>query len=286
MSGTPGYRYSVSTKSGLSDELINTYLLRPIAGLLVRVLYSSPVTPNQVTVSAIAAGLVSAFCYLPGTPGLTAAAGLFLTLKDVLDSADGQLARAKNLFSRRGRFLDSIGDVVVNFCVFLAIAAALSRAGAPWPVFAASMAAFLSLTLRVSYHVFYQTSYLHRRNAYLLNRTSEEIRGEDLSADRVTIALQRTFLVLYGWQDALMAGIDAWSRNGKTVGDEAWYADPAGLRWSGFLGLGTELFLLMLFSLCNELEDYLAVNLLGMNAVWAGCILYRKRLGRGNGRDA
>jgi phosphatidylglycerophosphate synthase len=286
MSGTPGYRYSVSTKSGLSDELINTYLLRPIAGLLVRVLYSSPVTPNQVTVSAIAAGLVSAFCYLPGTPGLTAAAGLFLTLKDVLDSADGQLARAKNLFSRRGRFLDSIGDVVVNLCVFLAIAAALSRAGAPWPVFAASMAAFLSLTLRVSYHVFYQTSYLHRRNAYLLNRTSEEIRGEDLSADRVTIALQRTFLVLYGWQDALMAGIDAWSRNGKTVGDEAWYADPVGLRWSGFLGLGTELFLLMLFSLCNELEDYLAVNLLGMNAVWAGCILYRKRLGRGNGRDA
>ena len=286
MSGTPGYRYSVSTKSGLSDELINTYLLRPIAGLLVRVLYSSPVTPNQVTVSAIAAGLVSAFCYLPGTPGLTAAAGLFLTLKDLLDSADGQLARAKNLFSRRGRFLDSIGDVVVNFCVFLAIAAALSRAGAPWPVFAASMAAFLSLTLRVSYHVFYQTSYLHRRNAYLLNRTSEEISGEDLSADRVTIALQRTFLVLYGWQDALMAGIDAWSRNGKTVGDEAWYADPVGLRWSGFLGLGTELFLLMLFSLCNELEDYLAVNLLGMNAVWAGCILYRKRLGRRNRRDA
>lgn len=286
MIGTPGYRYSASTKSGLSDELINTYLLRPIAGLLVRALYPSPVTPNQVTVSAIAAGIVSASCYLPGTPGLTAVAGLFLTLKDILDSADGQLARAKGVFSRRGRFLDSIGDLVVNFCVFLAIAAALHRGGASWPVFAASMAAFLSLTLRVSYHVFYQTSYLHRRNAYLLNRTSEEIRGEDLRADRVTVALQRVFLVLYGWQDALMAGIDAWSRNGKTAGDEAWYADPAGLRWSGFLGLGTELFLLMLFSLCNELEAYLAVNLLGLNAVWAGCILYRKRLGRGNGPNA
>jgi phosphatidylglycerophosphate synthase len=31
-------------------------------------------------------------------------AGLCMTLKDLLDSADGQLARAKQMYSRFGRF--------------------------------------------------------------------------------------------------------------------------------------------------------------------------------------
>jgi phosphatidylglycerophosphate synthase len=281
---TGGYRYSSTIKSDLSDELVNTRLIRPAAGLLVRLLYRSPVTPNQVTAAAIAAGLVSAACYLPGTAPSTAAAGLLLTLKDLLDSADGQLARAKRLFSRRGRFLDSIGDFVVNCCVFLAIAWALRPGMGSAAAFGAAVAAFLCLTLRVSYHVFYQTSYLHRRNAYIVNRTTEEIREEDLHADSTTLHLQRAFLVLYGWQDALMVKIDGWSRSGAALGDEAWYGDRTGLRWSGLLGLGTELLLLMLFSVFDALPAYLAVNLLGMNAVWAGCILYRRGLGKAHRR--
>ena len=44
-------------------------------------------------------------------------AALCFYLKDIFDSADGQLARAKQLYSRHGRFLDSIGDYVVDsFC--------------------------------------------------------------------------------------------------------------------------------------------------------------------------
>ncbi|HEX9006282.1 MAG TPA: hypothetical protein VF889_03230 [Bacteroidota bacterium] len=103
MTGTPGYSYSSSVKSDISDELINTLLLRPLAGFLVRALYPTPVTPNEVTVAAIVAGLCSAGLYAVGGALATAAAGLVLTLKDILDSADGQLARAKALYSRRGR---------------------------------------------------------------------------------------------------------------------------------------------------------------------------------------
>jgi hypothetical protein len=89
------YEYKKSLKSSLSDELINTYLLRPLAGLIVWVLYRTPITPNQVTIASTIAGFVAAGLYLKNEALYTAVAGLCVTLKDVLDSADGQLARAK-----------------------------------------------------------------------------------------------------------------------------------------------------------------------------------------------
>ena len=115
------YSYKKSIKSELADELINTYMLRPMAGVIVSTLYNTSVTPNQVTIASILVGFAAAAIYLLGTPTAILIAGLFVTLKDILDSADGQLARAKQQNSRIGRFLDSIGDFIVDAAVFAAI---------------------------------------------------------------------------------------------------------------------------------------------------------------------
>lgn len=273
------YSYRDSLKSGSSDELINTYVMRPVAGLIVRLLYPTSVTPNQVTLVSMVFGFVAAALYLAGDPATVAAAGLCITAKDVLDSADGQLARAKAMGSRTGRFLDSIGDIAVNLAVFGAIGALLAaRRGMPAFLLLA-LAGFLGISLRVSYHVFYQTAFLHLQDAYGANRLTEEIRDEDLRGDPRALILQRVFRVLYGWQDALMVRIDRWSRAGNALSvsrHRYWYADPIGLRLSGFLGMGTELFLLTLFSLAGNLESYLWVNVLVMNCVWGGNVVYRR----------
>jgi phosphatidylglycerophosphate synthase len=268
-------------KSDASDEVINTYLLRPIAGLLVRALYRTRVTPNQVTLAATFSGLAAAALYWQGTPLLTALAGLCLTGKDLLDSADGQLARAKGLFSRAGRFLDSLGDFAVNLAVFSAIAVAMVRSGSGAGAPLLCVCAFLGISLRVSYHVFYQTSFLHLRNSYTGNRTSEEIREEDADDDRLTSSLHRTFLILYRWQDVFIARLDAACRGGSgssPVNDRKWYGDVTGVRLSGFLGLGTELFVLMLCSVIDRLDVYLWINVAGMNLVWLVCIAYRRMI--------
>ncbi len=281
-----GYSYRASVKSDASDEIINTYVLRPAAGLLVRALYRTRVTPNQVTIAAILWGFAAAVLYAQGTSVLTVCAGLCLTGKDLLDSADGQLARAKGMFSRAGRFLDSLGDIAVNFAAFAAIAAAMVRHGGGAAAPLLCLCAFLGTSLRVSYHVFYQTSFLHLRNAYEGNRTSEEIRPGDGKEDRLTSLLHRAFLALYGWQDRLVARIDQACRKGSSVPrmtDERWFGDMPAVRLSGFLGLGTELFLLTVFSLFDRLDLYLWVNLAGMNAVWCACVAYRGVVLRGRG---
>ncbi|MCC6399051.1 MAG: CDP-alcohol phosphatidyltransferase family protein, partial [Bacteroidetes bacterium] len=279
MTSRAGPTYQSSIKSDVSDELINTYLLRPIAHQFVRLLYRTSVTPNQVTAASIVAGFASAAVFALGGPTWYPLAGLLVTSKDLLDSIDGQLARAKQMFSRLGRFLDSLGDIAVNLAVFGAVSLSLYHdSGQPF-LFVLAIAGFLGTTLRVSYHVFYQTSFLHLQNAYPTNRVVEEVQQVDSLEDSHTRMMQRLYLVLYGWQDRLMVRIDQWSQKGLgTFHPELWYGDRIALRLSGFLGLGTELFILMIFSLFRELEWYLVVNVVGLNAAWACNIFYRKAI--------
>jgi len=280
MSTPRQYSYDLSVKSDVSDELINVYVLRPVAGFLVRFLYHTPIIPNQITIAATLSGFIAAALYFFANPTATVCAGAFVTLKDLLDSADGQLARAKQIYSRAGRFLDSIGDFLVNLGVFVAIGYVLSVAWGGLLSLALAALGFLGITLRVSYHVYYQTSFLHLRQRYSTNRVTEEIREEDLRTDRKTLLLQRVFLLLYGWQDRLMVRIDMWCR-GKdeyTIREQDWFADRIGLRLSGFLGLGTELLLLTTCSVMNQLTWYLCCNLGLMNGLWLVNIWYRRNI--------
>ncbi len=290
------YSYRKSLKSDISDELINTYLLRPIAGLIVWALYYTPITPNQVTIASTIAGLVAAFFYLKGTPEAFIVAGLLVTLKDLLDSADGQLARAKQQYSRVGRFLDSIGDFVVDAAVFSAIGWILYQSGGHWWMLLLALVGVIGISLRVSYHVFYQVNFLHLQKQFASNRISEEIREEDLKEGGVELVLQRIFQCIYGWQDRLIERVDRWSygRNFRRLHEneprdssegsscepcqrgQEWYSDIISLRISGLLGFGTEFFLLMLCSVLNRLELYLYLNIFLMNGILILCVLYRR----------
>jgi len=272
------YEYRKSLKSGLSDELINTYLLRPLAGLIVWALYRTPITPNQVTIASTIVGLVAAALYLKNDVLYTAVAGLCVTLKDVLDSADGQLARAKHQYSRIGRFLDSLGDFVVDVAVFGAIGWVLFSSTGDWRMIILSFLGLIGITLRVSYHVFYQTSFLHLEEKYQVNRVTEDITMNDLAGDPSALRLQKAFQFIYGWQDRLMLRVDTWCRRGHTDRDflSRWYSDPKGLRLTGLVGIGTELFLLMVCSVFNQLSLYLILNIVFMSGIVLLSVFYRR----------
>jgi len=271
------FRQSLKSESLYSDEIINTYVLRPLAGIIVWLVYPTRVTPNHITITAAVVGFMAAILYTLDTPTAIAVAGLSVTMKDILDDADGQLARAKELYSRRGRFLDSIGDFLVNVTVFSSITWVVYQSHPSLTTILLGVLSLLGITLRVSYHVFYQVSFLHKENRYKLNRLAEGITDEDLKGDRVALRLQSIFLWIYGWQDRMMERIDRWCRAGVPEGKwDGWYSDRTGLRVSGLIGFGTEYAVLTLCSLFNSLYLYLLFNVLLMNGVWAGSILYRK----------
>ena len=282
------YSYRTSIKSDKSDELINIYLLRPVAGILIWAIYGTPITPNQVTIASIASGVVAAIFYLKGTASAFIVAGLLISLKDILDSADGQLARAKHRQSRVGRFLDSIGDFIVDAAVFGSIGWTLYRLNNDWLMLLLALCGLIGISLRVSYHVYYQVHFLHLQKQYENNRITEEVRNEDLAQSNFELTLQRIFQIIYGGQDRLMARIDGWSarktfrwpptaeQRESAAGYHDWYSDTIGLRVSGMLGFGTELFLLMICSVFNHLELYLYLNVFLMNGIFILCVAYRR----------
>ena len=272
------FKDSLKSEASYSDEIINIYLLRPVAAFIVWFLFPTRVTPNQVTIAAIVAGFAAAWAYLGITPGWFVIAGVLVTLKDILDDADGQLARAKQLYSRRGRFLDSIGDVAVNCALFCAITIAVLQSNHTMSIIVLGVLSFLGITLRVSYHVFYQASFLHLEKSYSLNRIIEEVTDADRMGDPVALRLQQIFNVIYTWQDKFISRIDKGCRGREFDENERrnWYGDKAGLRISGLLGFGTELALLSLCSILNRLELYLWLNVLLMNGICLAAITYRK----------
>ena len=272
------FRRSLKSEARHADEVVNVWLLRPLAAVIVWAVYPTGITPNMVTVAAVIIGLAAGWCYSIGTAGATILAGALILLKDITDDADGQLARAKALYSRRGRFLDSIGDFVVDVAVFGAIGWAAYRADPSPAGPALALAALAGTTLRVSHHVFYQASFLHTEKRYGMNRIVEEVTDEDRAGDPVAFALQRIFGVIYTWQDRLMLRIDGWCRAGR-VRDEllpTWYADRVALRLSGLLGFGTEISLLAVCSWFDAVDTYLWLNLFLMNGVWLASVLYRR----------
>ena len=272
------YKETLKSDAFYSDELINVLLLRPIAAVFVWLVYPTSLTPNQVTLLAIAAGFASAYAYGMGTSAAIAAGGMLIVLKDILDDADGQLARAKRLYSRRGRFLDSLGDVAVNIAVFGAITLAVHRIHTNAFTIWFGILSLIGITLRVSYHVYYQASFLHRQNRYELNRISEEVTDEDMSGDAAALRLQRWFQLIYGWQDRLMLRIDRWCW-GETFDEThlpVWYSDRLGLRLSGLMGFGTEYALLAFCSWFNALDGYFLLNVFLMNGIWLSSVLYRR----------
>lgn len=272
------FRESLKSDAYVADELINIFLLRPIAAVIVWVLYPTRATPNHVTLCAILLGLAAAGAYSLATPASIFVAGLLVTAKDIFDDADGQLARSKNLYSRRGRFLDSIGDFVVDIALFSVITSVVYESHPAVGTMVLGMLSFLGITLRVSYHVFYQASYLHMEDRYKLNRIIEEVTDEDKRGDPVAHRLQQIFNFIYSWQDNLMYRIDRWCHRGVVLKEREtlWYSDATGLRLSGLLGFGTEFAVLTICSLSNRLYLYLWLNVLMMNGVWVVSILYRR----------
>lgn len=94
---------------------VNRYLNRPLASLIVRAVFRTRVTPNQLTFVSFFIGLAGAFAFSRGTPEFFAVGGVLTQLSSIVDCADGMLARARNRMSEFGAYLDLVLDRVNEF---------------------------------------------------------------------------------------------------------------------------------------------------------------------------
>ena len=110
-----------------SISFVDRHLNRRAAALLVKAVYRTRVTPNQLTWVSAVMGWVSAALFAQGDPTSFVAAGIAAQLSSIIDGADGMLARARGQCSEFGSHLDLFLDRVIDFSVFAGIALGASR---------------------------------------------------------------------------------------------------------------------------------------------------------------
>ena len=112
------------------DFKLNRFFSKPVTNLLLR----TPVTPNQVTFFNLCLGLLTGFLFSRGTYAASLAGALGYQTLAVLDNCDGEIARAKNLKSELGGWLDVWVDIVNDSALFVGLTLGLLRQNTSGPV--------------------------------------------------------------------------------------------------------------------------------------------------------
>lgn len=118
--------YKRSLKLVEVEEILDLLFYRPLAFVLVKAIYPTNITPNQLTVFSLAIGILAGVCYGFGHSSAVIVAAVLYGLSVILDCADGQLARLKKNGTRLGRILDGLIDYFVNLAVYLGIGIGLA----------------------------------------------------------------------------------------------------------------------------------------------------------------
>ena len=113
--------YKSSLKLVEVEEFFDLFYFRPLAFLLVKSVYNTNYTPNQITETAIIFSVLGGIIFAFGTPTAFVVGALLFMLYNIFDCADGQLARLKGNGSNLGRIIDGFGDYIAGVSVYLAI---------------------------------------------------------------------------------------------------------------------------------------------------------------------
>lgn len=231
----------------------------------LRILYPLPVSANQITFLALAAGAVAAGFFLSDHAFSLAGGAAFLYAKLFLDNVDGNLARLRGEESRFGRFFDSFTDIAVTLMVYSAITWRLARETSDPSMWLLGGLAMVSGLIQCSYFVFYLVNYTSRAGSYKENRADETITAEDRQAfgdrkiSRGAYALQWIHNRVYGWQDRAIEALDRFSKklaglDDAKISQDKWYSDRKFLSLSSPLCICTNTMALVVFSLADRLD--------------------------------
>ena len=106
--------YQSSLKSMDTEEWFDLHFHRPLGFLWAKLFAKLGVSPNAITIASIFMGVAGGVLLYFGQPHLAWlnwVGMLLITWADTFDSADGQLARMTQQYSRMGRILDGVsGD--------------------------------------------------------------------------------------------------------------------------------------------------------------------------------
>jgi hypothetical protein len=119
----------LADKGAVVEEWIDIHFFRPLGVRVARRLLPTRVSADQVTLACTVLGLVAGHLFVYDSRALNLLGLALFIVSDVLDSADGQLARLRGSSTRFGRMLDGISDNLRFINLYLHLMLRLILAG-------------------------------------------------------------------------------------------------------------------------------------------------------------
>jgi len=256
--------YKTSLKSYEVEEIIDLIIFRPLSFLLVKLFYPTSITPNQISLISMIFGILGGVIYGFGTHEFLISAAIFLFVSNVLDCADGQLARLKKNGTKIGRIIDGAIDYVTGLAVFIGIGFALSNQFSN-PLFGWVLAVTggFARVIQNMYFDYYRNLYMDHVygkgsniNEDIYEFTKEKIRLDKTNGNYLEKALINVYIKYSVFQKKTTKHIRLY-----VTPDEYRKRNRLILRLWSWLGSTTHLTVLVLFSFLNRVDLYLYLSL-------------------------
>lgn len=144
-----------------TEEFMDIYFFRPAGYLLARSADSLKLTPNTVTIIGMIFGVVSGHMFYYSSLTVNAA-GIFLKiLSNMLDSADGQLARMTHSESQTGRILDGISSHLIFTSIYIHLCLRYIHEGGTGWIFAVALLAGAGHYIQAAWGDYFRHAYIY-----------------------------------------------------------------------------------------------------------------------------
>jgi phosphatidylglycerophosphate synthase len=150
-----------ASKGPVVEEWADRRFFRPLGWRIATALLPTRISADAVTLASLVLGVLAGHLFWYRSAWVNAAGVLLFIVSDLLDSVDGQLARARGTSTRMGRVLDGLADSGRFVSLYGHLAARLYAAGWGWGGVALGIAALFSHSYQAAAADFIRQAYLH-----------------------------------------------------------------------------------------------------------------------------
>lgn len=277
------------------EGVVDLYFYRKIAFRLAQLFAKLKMTPTTVTLLGGVLGITAGHLYFYRDLRLNVVGMVLHICANMLDNADGQLARLLNQQSRTGRVIDSLVDHVIFLNIYVHLMLRCLVQGAPPAVCLLALAAGISHALQGAAADYFRNAYLYFvKGRFRADWDSSAVLRSDYRklswrAEAWNKFLLATYLNFTRQQELLSPKLRQLRyATMRDFADEIpdslrrYYRDSARpmLRWWGFLMTNTRMFFLFLFLAIDRPVWYFWLELSAFNVLLIYLILQQEKMSR------
>ncbi|HLF13425.1 MAG TPA: CDP-alcohol phosphatidyltransferase family protein [Bacteroidota bacterium] len=289
-------RIASTYKSRDVEETIDVFFYRPLGYLVARACAPVGLTPNAVTIVSIVIGVAAGHLFYYRDFASNAWGIVLWVVADILDSADGQLARITGRKSKLGRILDGLGSNIIFLSIYLHLMArmAATHPEVHWAWFLVLVVAGgVSHSLQSSLADYYRNAYMK----FVVDHSKSELEGSDgvrreyesvtFSGQPLEKLLMRMYLNYTIQQESLSRNFQALRKKAASefgANIPGWFSEEYRranlplMKYYAILTTNTRVIILAACVLLDAPWVYFSAEVVGINAVMVLLTAHQEKL--------